>query len=215
MKKLFLLLFSAFILLLSLSLGQNALAANCAEPNTCKLITDCLTGFTSDTCTEGNLCCQGSAPQTTTPSTGTTGGGGGTSVGFKPDELSGVGNPSVPELIGLLVKGALGIVGSIALLMFVYGGFILLISQGDATKITKGKTIMVWAAVGILIIFGSYIFVSYIITELSQNQGGGGATQVCGEGTLAGYACMDKSLGTGCVTKLCPGGANNQCCKAK
>jgi hypothetical protein len=263
MKKLFLLLFPALLLLLSLSLGQIALAADEACTNettatppgiggTCETISACPTtqgtppkaftdtayftsakktacideykGSTKD-CFKSKcdgvwnrVCCKPKSAGDTTPPAdgGTTGGGGGKTVSFKPDELSPIGNPSVPELIGLLVKGALGIVGSIALLMFVYGGFIMMISQGDATKITKGKTILVWSAIGIMIIFGSYIFVSYIITELGQGQGGGGGTtKECGKGTLTGYSCMDYRLGTPCEKGLCPGGADNQCCKPK
>ena len=144
-----------------------------------------------------------------------TGGGGATSVSFGPGELSPIGEMTIPTLIGVIVKGALGIVGSIALLMFVYGGFILLISQGDSTKITKGKITMTWAAVGIMIIFGSYIFVSYIISGLTGTGGGSAGGDTCGTGTYAGYSCQTVSADKICQPGLCPGGADNQCCKPK
>ncbi|MCX6739863.1 MAG: pilin [Candidatus Parcubacteria bacterium] len=75
---------------------------------------------------------------------------------------------TIPQIVGLIIQVALGIVGSIALIIFVYGGFLMLISQGDATKITKGKNALIWASIGLVVIFGSYVMVSYIIGALSQ-----------------------------------------------
>lgn len=77
-------------------------------------------------------------------------------------------NLTIPQIIGLIIQVALGIVGSIALIIFVYGGFLMLISQGDATKITKGKNVLIWASIGLVVIFGSYVMVSYIVGALSQ-----------------------------------------------
>ena len=104
------------------------------------------------------------------------GAGGGTTPGatYELGPLSPVGTIDIPTLIGYVIIGALGIIGSIALLMFVYGGFLMLISQGDAAKVKKGKDALVWAAAGLVVIFGSYIFVSYILTSLTQGGAGGG-----------------------------------------
>ncbi|MEA3272761.1 MAG: pilin, partial [Patescibacteria group bacterium] len=50
-----------------------------------------------------------------------------------------LGDISIPELIGKIIKAVLGIVGSIALLMFIYGGFLWLMSGGNEKNITKGR----------------------------------------------------------------------------
>jgi hypothetical protein len=99
--------------------------------------------------------------------------GGGTteSASFPLAPLSPIGDIDIATLIGLIIKGVLGIVGSIALLMFVYGGFLMLVSQGDAAKVKKGKDALIWAAAGLVVIFGSYIFVSFILAGLSGNGG--------------------------------------------
>lgn len=126
-------------------------------------------------CADDKVCCK-------TQGTGDDGGDGGTSGGKTPGasynlaDYSPVGDVDIPTLIGYIIKGALGIVGSIALLMFVYGGFLMLISQGDAAKVKKGKDALVWAAAGLVVIFGSYIFVSYILTAMTQ--GGSGTTGI-------------------------------------
>jgi len=74
----------------------------------------------------------------------------------------------IPTLIGQIIKAALGIVGSIALLMFIYGGFMWLTSAGNEKKITQGKDAIVWAIIGLAIIFLSYALVGFVINSISQ-----------------------------------------------
>jgi len=69
-------------------------------------------------------------------------------------------------LIGKIINAAMGLIGSIALLMFVYGGFTWMASAGNPEKIKKGKDILVWAAIGLVIIFSSYALVNLIITSI-------------------------------------------------
>jgi hypothetical protein len=69
-----------------------------------------------------------------------------------------------PELIGRIIKAVLGIVGALALAMFVFGGFTWLTSGGSPDKIKKGKDILMWAVIGLIIIFTSYTLVDFILT---------------------------------------------------
>lgn len=41
----------------------------------------------------------------------------------------------VPEILGRVIEAVLGIVGSIALIMFIYGGFMWLTSAGNAENV--------------------------------------------------------------------------------
>ena len=74
---------------------------------------------------------------------------------------------SIPVLIGSLIKVLLGISGALALLMFVWGGIQWLISSGDPTKIKKGKDTLIWATLGLVIIFSSYVLVTAVIKALA------------------------------------------------
>ncbi len=56
----------------------------------------------------------------------------------------------------------LGIVGALTLLMFVYGGVMMIISGGSADKVKKGKDIIIGSVVGLMIVFGSYLIVSFV-----------------------------------------------------
>src|SRR3972149_2213365 len=70
--------------------------------------------------------------------------------------------------IGQIIKGILGLSGSIALLMFVYGGVVYLTAQGENERIQRAKNTLTWATVGLAVIFGSYAFLTYLFKGLGQ-----------------------------------------------
>ncbi|HLD61121.1 MAG TPA: pilin [Patescibacteria group bacterium] len=55
-----------------------------------------------------------------------------------------------------------GIIGSLALAYFIYGGFTLILSEGNDEKVTKGKDIMVAAVIGLIVAFGAYVLVQFL-----------------------------------------------------
>jgi hypothetical protein len=60
----------------------------------------------------------------------------------------------------------LGVTGSLALLMFVYGGFMMLSSGGSEDKISKGKDAIRSALIGIAIILTAGALISYGLRAL-------------------------------------------------
>jgi len=81
--------------------------------------------------------------------------------------LTGVTSPQM--LIGKIIVAVLGIVGSLALLMFIYGGFTWMTAGGNQESITKGKNILVWATIGLIIIFSSYAIVIFVFEGVGAN----------------------------------------------
>lgn len=69
-----------------------------------------------------------------------------------------------------ITKLILGLIGSFALLMFIYGGFMFLISAGSADRVNTAKRIIVNAVIGIAIVFTSWILVNFIIIALSSGK---------------------------------------------
>lgn len=55
-----------------------------------------------------------------------------------------------------------GIVGALALLFFIYGGFILILSQGNPEKIQKGTGAIIAAIIGLAIVFAAYVLVNFL-----------------------------------------------------
>ena len=66
-----------------------------------------------------------------------------------------------------ITKKALGYIGGVALLVFIYGGFMWLVSAGNAERIKSGTETMMWALVGLFIIFSSYAILDLIINTLT------------------------------------------------
>lgn len=74
------------------------------------------------------------------------------------------GNYQVSDFVVLAIKIAnaiLGIVGSLTLIMFIYGGVTFLISAGASDKIDQAKKIIVASVVGLIIVFSSWLIIKY------------------------------------------------------
>ncbi len=72
---------------------------------------------------------------------------------------------SVAVIIGRVVNAVLGIVGSIAFLMFFYGGVLWMTAAGNEAKVKKGRDTIVWAVMGLIAIFAAYAIVNFILTS--------------------------------------------------
>ncbi len=78
-----------------------------------------------------------------------------------------IGATTPEDLIANIIRVILGFTGSIALLLFVYGGFLWMTSTGNAEKITKGKNIFIWATIGLIVIFSSYTILRQVFEVLN------------------------------------------------
>ena len=78
--------------------------------------------------------------------------------------------PNTNLLIGQLINGILGVVGSLTLIMFIYGGFVWMTATGNSERITKGKDILIWATLGLVMIFISYALVKFILVNVIQGK---------------------------------------------
>lgn len=73
-------------------------------------------------------------------------------------------NPS--SIIGIVIKAFLGLVGGVALVMMVWGGFQWLTSAGNAEKVKKGSMTMVWSIVGLVLTLSSYLILNTVLEFL-------------------------------------------------
>ena len=84
------------------------------------------------------------------------------------DNPLGQGKTDIPTLLGNVINAIMGVIGSLALVMFIYGGIIWMLSAGNQEQVTKGKNILIWAAVGLFIIFSSYALVKLVLTAMTS-----------------------------------------------
>lgn len=79
------------------------------------------------------------------------------------------GNYEINDFIVLAINIArwiLGIVGSLSLVMFIYGGFMFLISAGASESVNKAKQIIVAAVIGLAIVFSSYLIIKFTLDSM-------------------------------------------------
>ncbi|MFH1187975.1 MAG: hypothetical protein V1688_03905 [bacterium] len=65
------------------------------------------------------------------------------------------------------MKLFLGVVGTLSLAVFIYGGGVWLASGGNQEQVKKGKDAFIYALVGLAVVFGSYAILNLIITALT------------------------------------------------
>lgn len=68
-------------------------------------------------------------------------------------------DPNFLALITRLLEGFLGIVGILAILMIVVGGFQYVTSRGDEEQVAKGKQTLQWAIMGLVTTLLAYVLV--------------------------------------------------------
>lgn len=71
------------------------------------------------------------------------------------------------ELIASVIKTILLFLGALATLMFIYGGFTLILSGGNPEQVKKGQKTIIWAIVGLVVVLSSYGVMEFIFNALT------------------------------------------------
>ncbi|NQT49429.1 hypothetical protein HQ571_01915 [Candidatus Kuenenbacteria bacterium] len=69
-------------------------------------------------------------------------------------------------IVGTAISNILGIIGAVTLVVFIISGIMWMTSSGNAKKVESAQKSMIWAGLGLFVIFISYILVKYIIQGL-------------------------------------------------
>ena len=70
------------------------------------------------------------------------------------------------ELIINIGKYILSILGSLAFLMFIYGGLTMILSFGSPEKFKKGQGVLIAAVVGVMISLSAYLAIDFVLDSL-------------------------------------------------
>ncbi len=65
----------------------------------------------------------------------------------------------------------LGIIGGVAVLFIIYGGYIILSSQGNPQNLNKGKSYIMYAIIGLLLAIFGFVFVQIIAVDVLKIPG--------------------------------------------
>jgi len=129
------------------------------------------------------------------------------------------GNCTLDHGVALFARAGqfmLGIIGSLVLAVFIYGGFLWLTSGGVPDRVSKGRKAMMGALIGLIIVFGAYVLVINVVNMLEEGAEGLEEDQ-CTQFYADSHECIDiindyTGNTDACLIGLCPGGTEVQCC---
>lgn len=76
--------------------------------------------------------------------------------------------------IGTIINVALGVLGIVAVIVIIYGGFTYMTSSGDAAKITKAKNTIIYGVIGLVIALLAFAIVNFVISNVFNAKGASG-----------------------------------------
>lgn len=76
--------------------------------------------------------------------------------------------PSLVDRLGGGIGVALSFVGLIFLVLIIYGGFLWMTASGNAQQVDKAIKVVVWAVLGIFIVFASFAIVEFIGNQATK-----------------------------------------------
>lgn len=82
------------------------------------------------------------------------------------EKLNIFGYRKLTDIVGKILRAVIGLMGSIAFIMFVYSGLTYMTAMGNAEKQKKAQKIMIWTALGLFVILGSYTILAFVMQIL-------------------------------------------------
>jgi hypothetical protein len=76
-------------------------------------------------------------------------------------------NTDLPGLITIVVNTLLIIVGAVAVIMLIWGGFKYITSAGDASAVSSAKNTILYAVIGIIVAVLAYAIVNWVISTVT------------------------------------------------
>ena len=75
----------------------------------------------------------------------------------------------VPTVVGKVVGAGLAFIGTLFLILIIYGGFIWMLARGNEEEVKKAKNLITQAVIGLVIVLAAYVITSYIGTSLTKS----------------------------------------------
>lgn len=125
------------------------------------------------------------------------------------------GASGVNQIIGNVIGAALSMVGVLFFVLVVYGGVMWMTARGDEDQVQSGRSTIITASIGLVVILSSYAITSFVLGSLptgSTTSPGSGGSPGGGSGNGGNGSCQsdaDCTGGTWCKK------SSNVCIKAR
>lgn len=89
------------------------------------------------------------------------------------DVNAGIGltSKSLESTIGSLIQSAMGLIGILLVVYFIYAGYLWMTSQGDPKQTQKAKDIMLTATIGLAILLAAYAITTFVLNAVLSGAG--------------------------------------------
>ena len=127
-------------------------------------------------------------------------------VGLEPigEEIA-LGGRDIREIIASIINVFLGLLGIIALVIILYGGFLWMTAGGDAEQVSRAKRVIINGVIGLAIILASWAITIFIFRALlGEDLFGPGGGRPPG-GIPPTYESFSSALGNGIIDYHYPG----------
>ncbi len=81
---------------------------------------------------------------------------------------AGLSDAELPEVIGTLINVFLSILGIIFLVLVLYAGFLWMTAAGSPDKVTKAKTLLAQAIIGMILILASFAISNFVVDAIGS-----------------------------------------------
>ncbi|MFA6227634.1 MAG: hypothetical protein WC668_00380 [Patescibacteria group bacterium] len=82
--------------------------------------------------------------------------------------LQGIGQGSLPVIVGGIVKAVLGVLGILLILLLIYAGFTWMTAQGNEKKVDEAKKMIYNAVIGLAIVAGAWAITAFVLDQLQR-----------------------------------------------
>ncbi|MBI4457696.1 hypothetical protein HY633_01905 [Candidatus Uhrbacteria bacterium] len=85
----------------------------------------------------------------------------GTGAGFNTEETD------LPTIIGGIISGFLGFLGTIFVVLMIYAGYLYMTAQGNEDQVEQAKSLIKNAVIGMVIVFLAFAITEFVITQVA------------------------------------------------
>ena len=78
------------------------------------------------------------------------------------------GEKSLMSNVNMLINVFTSVMGFLAVAMIIYGGFMLLTAQGDPARIKRGKDVVLYSVIGLILVMLAYAIVNFVMINVTN-----------------------------------------------
>ena len=90
---------------------------------------------------------------------------------FSPASTLGLGTADLQDTVIAIIQWVLGLIGLVAVVLILYGGFTWMTAGGNEEKVEKAKKIITGAVIGLVIVLIAWAIVIFALNVLQNTSG--------------------------------------------